>query len=93
MKSDEEIGEKLNQFDFRAGKRLADILLSDILPELPKDTPLLIVPSGCLGVLSFESLVLNDGGKIVSRTESLRFPEPISSETATPSPIASPSRP
>ena len=33
---------------------------------LPKNTPVIIVPDGSLGVVPFEMLVLNDGGKIVT---------------------------
>lgn len=56
--------EKLASFDFSSGKRLSDILLGDILPVLPEDTPVIIVPDDSLGVLPFEMLVLNDDGKV-----------------------------
>ncbi|MEW6348591.1 MAG: CHAT domain-containing protein [Thermodesulfobacteriota bacterium] len=56
----------LQGFDFRAGKRLADVLLSDVLPELPPGTPLTVVPDDCLEVLPFEMLVLDDRGKVVT---------------------------
>jgi hypothetical protein len=59
--------QKLREFDFAAGKQLADLLLSDMLPEIPKDAPLIIVPGGSLGVVPFEMLVLNDGGRIATR--------------------------
>ncbi len=65
IKPEETIADKIVKFDFSSGKKLADILLADILPELPKDAPLIIVPADCLGILPFEMLVLNDGGKIV----------------------------
>jgi len=52
--------------DFSSGKKLTDILLSDILPDIPKNTPLIIIPDGSLGVVPFEMLVLNDAGKIVT---------------------------
>jgi CHAT domain-containing protein len=58
--------EKLGKFDFGSGKKLTDILLSDILPDIPKNTPLIIIPDGSLGVVPFEMLVLNDAGKIVT---------------------------
>jgi tetratricopeptide (TPR) repeat protein len=56
--------EKLKSFDFDAGKKLADLLLADLLPDLPKGTPVIVVPDQCLGVLPFEMLVLNTGGAI-----------------------------
>ena len=58
--------EKLGKFDFSSGKKLTDILLSDILPDIPKNTPLIIILDGSLGVVPFEMLVLNDAGKIVT---------------------------
>jgi CHAT domain-containing protein len=58
--------EKLGKFDFGSGKKLTDILLSDILPDIPRNTPLIIIPDGSLGVVPFEMLVLNDAGKIVT---------------------------
>jgi tetratricopeptide (TPR) repeat protein len=57
---------KLAAFDFKSGKKLSDLLLADILSELPKDTPLIIIPDGSLGVVPFEMLVLNEGGKVVT---------------------------
>ncbi|MGO9116169.1 MAG: tetratricopeptide repeat protein, partial [Desulfomonilaceae bacterium] len=39
----------LAKFDFSSGKKLSDILLADILPDLPKDTPVIIIPDGSLG--------------------------------------------
>ncbi len=56
--------ESLANFDFTCGRQLADLLLSDILPDLPKDAQLLIVPDGPLGVVPFEMLVLNQSGKV-----------------------------
>ena len=56
--------EKLTAFDFSSGKKLADLLLADVLSDLPKNTPVIVVPDGALGVVPFEMLVLNDGGKI-----------------------------
>ena len=55
---------RLAAFDLTTGKKLADLLLSDALQLLPKDTPLIVVPDDCLGVLPFEMLVLNQGGKV-----------------------------
>jgi CHAT domain-containing protein/tetratricopeptide (TPR) repeat protein len=64
--ADEPVVQKLSAFDFRAGKQLSDILLSDILPNLPKGAAVIIVPDDSLGVLPFEMLVLNAGGKIAT---------------------------
>ncbi|MGO9119055.1 MAG: CHAT domain-containing protein [Desulfomonilaceae bacterium] len=61
---EESIMEKVKSFDFASGKKLADLVLSDILPDLPKDAPLIIIPDGPFGVVPFEMLVLNDGGKV-----------------------------
>ena len=58
--------QKLGSFDFASGKKLSDLLLGDILSELPSNSPLIIVPDGSLGVVPFEMLVLNQGGKIIS---------------------------
>ncbi|MGO9116896.1 MAG: CHAT domain-containing protein, partial [Desulfomonilaceae bacterium] len=58
------VPKKLAAFDFESGKKLSDLLLADILPDLPKDTPVIIIPDGPLGVVPFEMLVLNDGGKV-----------------------------
>ena len=63
---DDSLPKKLAAFDFKSGKKLSDILLSDILPDLPKNTAVIIVPDGSLGVVPFEMLVLNEGGKIVT---------------------------
>ena len=64
--ADDSIVKKLTAFDFASGKKLSDLILSDILPDLPKNTPVIIVPDGSLGVVPFEMLVLNDGGKITT---------------------------
>jgi len=60
----ESILQKVKSFDFAKGKKLADILLADIFPDLPKDVPVIIIPDDCLGVVPFEMLVLNTGGKV-----------------------------
>ena len=57
---------KLAAFDFASGKKLSEILLGDILSDLPKDIPLIIIPDGSLGVIPFEMLTLNNTGKIVT---------------------------
>jgi tetratricopeptide (TPR) repeat protein len=64
--AEESIVEKAKQFDFASGKKLSDLLLADVLPDLPKGTPVIIIPDDSLGVLPFEMLVLNDGGKILT---------------------------
>jgi hypothetical protein len=56
--------EKLKKFDFSAGKQLTDVLLGDVLSVLPKDTPIIVVPDGSLGVLPFEALPLNSSGRL-----------------------------
>lgn len=56
--------EKLKSFDLASGKRLADLLLSDILDSLPTQVPVVVVPDDSLGVLPFEMLVLNDTATI-----------------------------
>jgi tetratricopeptide (TPR) repeat protein len=66
VKEGRKIGDQLKDFDFASGKRLADILLSDVLPLLPKDSPVIIVPGGSLGIVPFEMLVLNDGGRVAT---------------------------
>ena len=60
------IKNRLTKFDFTSGKKLADLLLTDVLPLLPKDTPVIIVPGGSLGIVPFEMLVLNDGAKVAT---------------------------
>ncbi len=55
---------KLKSFDFDSGKKLSDLLLSDMLSDLPAGTRVIIVPDDSLAVLPFEMLVLNDSGKI-----------------------------
>ncbi len=61
--------QKLTAFDFASGKKLSDLLLGDILTELPKDTPVIVIPDGSLGVVPFEMLVLNNAGRIVTDGE------------------------
>lgn len=58
---------KLLAFDFVTAKKLKDLLLADILNELPKGVPLIVVPDDSLGTLPFEALVLNDSGKAEPR--------------------------
>ncbi len=65
----ENILDKAKSFDFVSGKRLSDLLLGDVLSELPRKVPVIVIPDGSLGVLPFEMLVLNDGGKVVSENK------------------------
>ncbi len=58
---------KLNAFDLAAGKKLADLLLREILAELPPGQPLIIVPDDSLADIPFGALVLNSGGKIIAK--------------------------
>jgi tetratricopeptide (TPR) repeat protein len=67
--SGETVAQKLAKFDFASGKKLSDLLLSDILSDLPQNAPVIIVPDGSLGVVPFEMLVLNDGGKTVTENK------------------------
>jgi tetratricopeptide (TPR) repeat protein len=64
--------EKLKAFDFLAGKELADMLVGEILRQLPTGAPVIIVPDDALGTLPFEMLLLNDSGKIIEGEE---FPQ------------------
>lgn len=58
------MAQKLRDFDFAAGKQLADLLLSDVLPEIPNGAPLIVVPDDSLGAVPFEMLVLNQGASV-----------------------------
>lgn len=58
------IREAPGSFDPKVGKQLADLLLRDVLPKLPKSAPLIIVPDESLQRLPFEMLVLNEGGSV-----------------------------
>jgi tetratricopeptide (TPR) repeat protein len=55
---------RLAAFDLALGKKLADLLLSEALQRLPKDTAVIVAPDDCRGELPFETLVLNGGGKV-----------------------------
>jgi tetratricopeptide (TPR) repeat protein len=60
----DDFNEKLKSFDCSAGKKLSDLLLSEILHNLPHHVAVIVVPDGALGMLPFEMLVLNDKGAI-----------------------------
>jgi tetratricopeptide (TPR) repeat protein len=70
--SGETVAQKLGKFDFASGKKLSDLLLADILPDLPKDASVIVVPDGSLGVLPLEMLVLSDGGKVVTENQRVK---------------------
>ncbi len=57
---------KLESFDFSAGRRMGALLLDDILTDLPRGVPVTVIPDDVLGVLPFEMLVLNEGGRVVN---------------------------
>lgn len=60
---------KLMSFDFATGRKLADLLLSDVLDYLPAGRPVVVVPDESLGVLPFEALVLSGTGRISTSTD------------------------
>lgn len=59
--------DKLRSFDFVTGKKLGDLLLGDVLSDLPPHVPVIVIPDDSLSDLPFEMLVLNDKGKIQER--------------------------
>ncbi|MGO9572129.1 MAG: tetratricopeptide repeat protein, partial [Desulfomonilaceae bacterium] len=59
--------EKLESFSLSVGQRLSEVLLEDMLSELPDGVPVIIVPDGSLGMLPFEMLVIKNGGKVGNR--------------------------
>lgn len=61
--------EQLAKFDLKAGKKLSDLLLAEVLTELEKGKPIIIVPDDYLAILPFEMLVLNDGGRIDTKPD------------------------
>lgn len=63
------IEDMLKGFDCALGKKLANIFVSDILADLPESAPLIMVPDDCLTALPFETLVLNEGGKVEMHNE------------------------
>jgi len=50
---------RLRQFDPQLGKKLYSKLLAPVLTEVPKGTPLIIIPHEILAVLPFEALVVS----------------------------------
>ena len=60
----EDVSQKSRSFDLQTARKLADLLLSDVLESLPTHAPLIVVPDDSLGTLPFEMLVLNDKGSV-----------------------------
>ena len=57
---------KLKSFDFATGMKLFDILLSDVLPVVPQERHIILIPDDTLGILPFEILPTNSQGRIVT---------------------------
>lgn len=72
LRSGDNPTEKLRSFDFKAGKKLTDILLADMLAALPPTAPIIIVVDHSLGALPFEMLVLNEEGSVTTDQGLLR---------------------
>lgn len=66
---DESVEAKLHMFDFDAGNKLSDLLLSKVLPALPQGSPLIVVPDDCLGGLPFEMLVLGGDSTVTEDSQ------------------------
>jgi tetratricopeptide (TPR) repeat protein len=60
----DDLSEKLKAFDFESGKKLADLLVADVLPVVPEGVTVVVSPDDCLGALPFEMLTLNGEGRI-----------------------------
>jgi tetratricopeptide (TPR) repeat protein len=60
----DDLVEKLKAFDFASGKKLADLLLEDVLSVVPEAVTVVVSPDDCLGALPFEMLTLNGEGRI-----------------------------
>ncbi|MGO9570575.1 MAG: CHAT domain-containing protein [Desulfomonilaceae bacterium] len=60
----DDLVEKLKAFDFESGKKLADLLVADVLPVVPEGVTIVVSPDDCLGSLPFEMLTLNGEGRI-----------------------------
>jgi tetratricopeptide (TPR) repeat protein len=74
----DDLTEKLKSFDFDTGRRLATLLIDEVLSALPEGAPLIVIPDDRLGVLPLEMLVLGDGGVLdmsgdVPQTKRVRF--------------------
>ncbi len=64
-----EIMARLRSFDFASGRRLFDLLLSDVLGSIPAGKPIIIIPDDTLSDLPFEALVVKGKGRIVQKGE------------------------
>jgi tetratricopeptide (TPR) repeat protein len=74
----DDVIQKLKSFDFAAGKKLAALLIEEVMTALPEGAPLIVIPDDCLGILPLEMLVLSDGGVLdmsgdVPQTKGARF--------------------
>lgn len=58
------VSDKLKAFDFATGRRLAGVLLDEIIAQVPEGSPLLIIPDDVLGTLPFEMLPMTSGGEV-----------------------------
>ncbi len=61
--------EKLKSFDFDSGKKIADLLLKNILHMVPEGAIISVSPDDCLASLPFEMLILNGDGRIKESSE------------------------
>jgi len=55
--------DKLMSFDVKACKSLADVLLGEVLSDIPAGSHLVVVPDGCVGLVPFEMLTLDAKGQ------------------------------
>ena len=60
----DKLADKLQSFDLVAARKIADMLLGNLLDTLPVGAEVIIVPDDVLEVLPFEMLALNSGGAI-----------------------------
>ena len=65
----DDIVEKLKSFDFDSGKKIADLLLKNILQSVPEGDVISISPDDCLASLPFEMLILKGNGRIKESSE------------------------
>ena len=66
VKAGDKLEQKLASFDLVSGRKLSNILLADILQDLPKNVPVIVAPDDALTVLPFEMLVLGHQGSVSS---------------------------
>jgi CHAT domain-containing protein/Flp pilus assembly protein TadD len=60
----DKLEEKLASFSLAMSKELSDLLLADVLADVPEKASIIIVPDDCLGTVPFEMLTLNAGGSV-----------------------------